>query len=63
MKLRESEYMVDRLKAEVQHYKDVSDMYEREYKTLQSECKFGAAVAGMIGMCLGVVIGTAITWL
>ena len=63
MKLRESEYIVDRLKAEVQHYKDVSDMYEREYNALREECKFGAAVSGMIGICIGVLIGTLFAWL
>lgn len=58
-----SEYVIDRLQAEINHYKEVADMWEREYRTLQEECKFGAAVAIMIGLCLGVVIGTTITWL
>lgn len=61
--MTKSEYVIDRLRAEINHYKEVADMWEREYNALREECKFGAAVVGMLGMCLGIVIGTAITWL
>lgn len=61
--MRQSEYLVDRLKAEVQHYKDIADTYEEEYKALREECKFGAAVVGMLGVCLGIIIGTLFAWL
>lgn len=57
MKLRESEYLIDRLQSEIQTYKDIADAYEREYKTLMSESKLGAAVAFMLGTALGVAIG------
>ena len=60
--MKQSEYLVDRLKAEVQHYKDIADILEREYKTLQEECKFGVSVALVAGLVIGIVIGTAISW-
>jgi hypothetical protein len=63
VKLRDSEYLVDRLKAEVEHYKDVADTYEQEYRALKEECKFGAAVTGMLGVCFGIIIGTLFAWL
>ena len=60
--MKQSEYLVDRLKAEVKHYKDIADILEREYKTLQEECKFGVSVALVAGLVIGIVIGTAISW-
>lgn len=60
--MRKSEYVIDRLQAEIQHYKDIADAYEREYKVLKEECRFGAAVALMFGIALGIAAGTAIAW-
>ena len=60
--MRESEYTVDRLRAEVKHYKDIADTYEKEYQTLQSECLFGATVALLAGLVLGIAIGTVMSW-
>lgn len=63
MKRRESEYIIDRLQAEIQHYKDIADTYEREYKTLQSECKFGAFVGFLFGVGVGIALGAFVVWL
>lgn len=60
--MRPSEYIVDRLKAEIEHHKHIVEFLERENKELRSECQFGAAIAGMLGIALGIVIGTVIAW-
>lgn len=60
--MRPSEYLVDKLRAEAEHYKDIADFLERENKELRSECKFGAALSGMFGIAIGIIIGTIIAW-
>ena len=60
--MTKSEYVIDRLQAEINHYKEVADMWEREYKTLQSECKFGAGVSLVSGITIGAAFAAAISW-
>lgn len=60
MKRRETEYVIDRLQAEIQHYKDIANAYEREYKTLQNESKFGAGVTFILGIALGAAVRSLI---
>lgn len=62
MKQRESEYLIDRLNEEIAALESRVDALINENKTLHEECRFGAVVTGMLGICLGVVIGTAIAW-
>lgn len=61
--MRQSEYVIDRLQAEIQHYKDIADAYESECNKLREECKFGAVMSLVVGISIGVIAGVSITWL
>lgn len=62
MKLRESEYVIDRLNENIAALEDRVETLVDENRVLHAECKFGAIVAAMFGVAVGIVIGTVIAW-
>jgi tetrahydromethanopterin S-methyltransferase subunit G len=62
VKLRESEYIIDRLNENIAALESRIEALVKENKETHEECKFGAAVGLMFGIALGVVIGTVIAW-
>lgn len=62
MKLRESEYLIDRLNENIAALEDRVKTLVHENKVLHEECKFGAIVAMMFGLAVGIVTGTVIAW-
>ena len=53
---RKSEYLIDNLRAEI-------SALQTELKTLQDECKFGAAVSFVSGLVIGIAVAGVIAWL
>ena len=53
---KKSEYIVDELRSEI-------SALQIELKTLQDECKFGAAVSFVSGLVIGAAIAGVVAWL
>ena len=53
---RKSEYLIDNLRSEI-------SALQTELKTLQDECKFGAAVSFVSGLVIGAAIAGVVAWL
>lgn len=53
---KKSEYIVDELRAEI-------SALQTELKTLQDECRFGAAVSFVSGLVIGIAVTGVIAWL
>lgn len=63
MKTRESEYVVDRLNADIVELERSVEALIKHNQELHSECKFGATVSLMIGFVLGGCFFAVTTWL
>ena len=62
VKTRESEYLIDRLNADIAALEDRVEGLIEENKSLYEECKFTAVLALVLGVCIGVIIGTVVAW-
>lgn len=63
MKTKQSEYVVDRLNADIMELERSVEALINENQELQSECKFAAAVSLLIGFVLGGCFFAVSTWL
>lgn len=63
MKTRESEYIVDRLNADIVELERSVDALLKQNQELYSECKFGAVVSLLIGFVLGFSFAAVTVWL
>ena len=62
MKTRESEYIVDRLNADIIELERSVDALLKQNQELYSECKFGAIVSLLIGFVLGFSFAAVMVW-
>lgn len=62
MKYRQSEYLIDRLNENIAALEDRVERLVKENEALTEECKFGAVVAGMFGIALGLALAAVISW-
>lgn len=62
MKTRESEYIVDRLNADIIELERSVDALLKQNQELDSECKFGAMVSLLIGFVLGLTFAAVMVW-
>ena len=63
MKTREPKYTVDQLKKQIARLQEDVEKLIDENKSLQTECYFGAMVAFLVGVALGITAGVASVWL